>query len=148
MTAKPHAHISLITLGVADVGRSARFYETLGFVRKMRRTGDEVAFLQAGPVALACFGTEDLAKDAGLSGMPPNGGFRGAALAWNCPAESDVDIVVAAAVKAGGTCLKQPQKAFWGGYSGYFADPDGHVWEVAHNPQFPLSPEGQLSLPD
>lgn len=148
MTAKPHAHISLVTLGVSDVGRSARFYEELGFVRKMRRAGDDVAFLEAGGVVLACFGADDLAKDAGLSKMPRSDGFRGIALAWNCPTENDVDTVVAAAMKASGTLLKPPQKAFWGGYSGYFVDPDGHVWEVAHNSQFPLSPEGRPRLPD
>ncbi len=120
----------------------------LGFARKMRKAGNAVAFFEAGGVVLACFGTDDLAKDAGQAATPRRDGFRGVALAWNCPSESEVDAVVAAAAKAGGSCLKPPQKAFWGGYSGYFADPDGHVWEVAHNPQFPLSAEGRPSLPD
>ncbi|MBI4275580.1 MAG: VOC family protein [Rhizobiales bacterium] len=148
MAIKPHAHISLVTLGVSDVARSARFYEQLGFVRKFRRAGNDVAFFEAGGIVLACFGVDDLARDAGLPTMAAREGFRGAALAWNCVNENDVDAVVAAAVKAGGTCLKPPQKAFWGGHSGYFADPDGHVWEVAHNPQFPLTPEGTPRLPD
>ena len=146
--AKPHAHISLITLGVSDVARSARFYEELGFVRKMKQAGDAVAFLEAGGIVLSCFGADDLAKDAGLGPRAPESGFRGVSLAWNCPSEREVDAVVIMAVEAGGVCLKPPQKAFWGGYHGHFADPDGHVWEVAHNPQFPLTPDGRPQLPD
>jgi uncharacterized protein len=146
--AKPHAHISLITLGVSDVARSTRFYEELGFVRKMRGTGNEVAFLEAGGIVLSCWSADELAKDAGLGPRGTEDGFRGVALAWNCPSERDVDAVITMAAEAGGVCLKTPQKASWGGYHGHFADPDGHVWEVAHNPQFPLSPEGRPSLPD
>ncbi len=149
---KPHAHVSLITLGVSDIARSGRFYEALGFVRRMKQTGDAVVFLEAGGVVLACWGADDLVKDAGLNaGLSARGqesGFRGVALGWNCPSEQDVDAVIAMAVEAGGACLKSAQKAFWGGYHGYFADPDGHVWEIAHNPQFPLTPEGRPQLPD
>ncbi len=72
--------------------------------------------------------------------------FRGISLAWNCDTEADVDAVLATAVNAGGKLLKPAQKAFWGGYHGYFADPEGHLWEVAHNPHFPLSPDGKPSL--
>jgi predicted lactoylglutathione lyase len=144
---KPHAHISLITLGVSDVGRSSRFYEALGFVRKMKQTGNEVAFLEAGGIVLACWGAEALAAEAGFK-PPAAGSFRGVSIAWNCETEKDVETVVAMAVAAGGVCLKTPQRAVWGGFHGHFADPDGHVWEVAHNPQFPLSPDGKPSLPD
>ncbi|MGE3149477.1 MAG: VOC family protein [Pseudorhodoplanes sp.] len=145
---KPHAHISLITLGVSDVGRSASFYEALGFIRKMRQTGNDVAFLEAGGIVLSCWDAARLAEDAGLTASAPGDGFRGFALAWNCRSEGDVDAVVLMAVEAGGVCLKPPQKAFWGGYHGHFADPDGHVWEVAYNPQFPLTADGRPQLPD
>ena len=116
-------------------------------MRKMKQTGDEVAFLEAGGIVLACWGADDLAKDAGL-GAREGDGFRGIALAWNCPTERAVDAVITMAVEAGGICLKPPQKASWGGYHGHFADPDGHVWEVAHNPQFPLTADGRPQLPD
>ena len=145
---KPHAHISLITLGVSDIPRSARFYEALGFVRKVEAAGDDIAFLEAGGVVLACWGADQLAQDAGVNPGTDVSGFRGVTLAWNCPSEAEVDTVIAMAVEAGGTCLKPAQKAFFGGYHGFFADPDAHVWEVAHNPHFPLSPEGRPQLPE
>jgi uncharacterized protein len=144
----PHAHISVVTLGVSDVARSSRFYEELGFIRKVRKTGDEVAFLEAGGVVLACWGEHELAKDSGAGAAPRPEDFRGIALAWNCASPEDVEVVIAVALKAGATCLKAPQNSFYGGYYAYFADPDGHVWEIAHNPQFPLTPEGRLQLPD
>jgi predicted lactoylglutathione lyase len=145
---KPHAHISLVTLGVADVGRSVRFYEALGFVRKALATGDDVAFFEAGGVVLALYGWDALAKDADLAPPPQREGYRGTAIAWNCQDEREVDAVIAAAIKAGAKPLDPPHKVFWGGYLGYFLDPDGHLWEAAHNPQFPLAADGRLSLPD
>ena len=143
----PHAHVSLITLGVSDVRRASRFYETLGFVRKMKGVGDDVAFFDAGGVVLSLFEADKLAQDAGVAAnaLPA---FRGLSLAWNCETPADVDGVLAAAASAGGRITKSAQKAFWGGYHGYVADPDGHLWEVAHNPQFPLSPDGKPALPD
>jgi catechol 2,3-dioxygenase-like lactoylglutathione lyase family enzyme len=144
----PHAHVSLITLGVSDLRRTARFYESLGFVRKMKAAGDDVAFFEAGGVALSLFENDKLAADAALAPVAASPGFRGISLAWNCDTEADVDAVLAAAIHAGGKLLKPAQKAFWGGYHGYFADPEGHLWEVAHNPHFPLSPDGKPSLPD
>jgi catechol 2,3-dioxygenase-like lactoylglutathione lyase family enzyme len=144
----PHAHISLITLGVSDLRRMARFYESLGFVRKMKAAGDDVAFFDAGGVALSLFESEKLAADAALAPETTLPAFRGISLAWNCDTEADVDKVLAAATSAGGKLLKPAQKAFWGGYHGYFADPEGHLWEVAHNPHFPLSPDGKPTLPD
>ncbi len=144
----PHAHVSLITLGVADIARSARFYEALGFSRKARGSGDDVAFFEAGGVVLALYGWDALADDAKLARTAPAFGYRGAALAWNCPDEGSVEGVIAAAAKAGGTRVKPATRAFWGGYSGYFADPDGHLWEVAHNPHFELAADGRLTLPE
>jgi catechol 2,3-dioxygenase-like lactoylglutathione lyase family enzyme len=118
-----HAHISLITLGVADIGRAAQFYERLGFRRKMRKQ-DGVAFFEAGPIALSLYGKDALAADADLDAEKA-AGFRATSLAWNCPDEGTVDAVLALAAKSGGTLLKQGHKIFWGGYVGFFEDPDG-----------------------
>ncbi len=144
----PHAHVSLITLGVSDLRRTARFYERLGFVRKMKAAGDDVAFFDAGGIALSLFENDKLAADAALAPERAWPAFRGMSLAWNCQTEAEVDEVLALAIDAGGTLLKPAQKAFWGGYHGYFTDPEGHLWEVAHNPHFPLSPDGKPSLPE
>ncbi len=144
----PHAHVSLITLGVSDLRRTAQFYERLGFVRRMKASGDDVAFFDAGGVALSLFENDKLAADAALKPGPALPAFRGMSLAWNCETQAEVDEVLAMAVEAGGTLLKPAQKAFWGGYHGYFTDPAGHLWEVAHNPHFPLSPDGKPGLPD
>jgi catechol 2,3-dioxygenase-like lactoylglutathione lyase family enzyme len=144
----PRAHVSLITLGVSDLRRTERFYESLGFVRKMKAAGEDVAFFDAGGIALSLFENDKLAADAALTTGPSLPAFRGMSLAWNCETEAKVDEVLAIAVEAGGTLLKPAQKAFWGGYHGYFTDPEGHLWEVAHNPHFPLSPDGKPSLPE
>jgi uncharacterized glyoxalase superfamily protein PhnB len=90
---------------------------------------------------------EELAKDA-MAEAGPAPAFRGVALAWNCRSESDVDAAIERARRAGGSVPKPPEKTAWGGYAGYFADPDGHLWEVAYNPGFPLTPDGRLTLPD
>jgi len=137
--------VSLITLGVADLARSREFYERLGWRRSMPGT-EGIVFFQAGGMALALFPRSALAKDAGV---PPEGqGFRGMTLAYNTRSREDVDTLLAEAQAAGGTLLKPAQEAFWGGYSGYFADPDGFLWEVAWNPAFPLAGDGSLRLPD
>jgi catechol 2,3-dioxygenase-like lactoylglutathione lyase family enzyme len=136
--------ISLITLGVGDLSRAKAFYQQLGF-RLSSVGGDEVVFLQAGPVALCLFPRESLACDADV---PAEGsGFRGIAIAHNVREKDQVDAVLAEAVTAGGRTVKPAHDASWGGRSGYFADPDGHLWEVAWNPHFPLGPDGALSLP-
>jgi len=129
--------ISLITLGVGDVAAAARFYEEgLGLPR--RESPPDVAFFPLAGTWLALYGRAALAEDAGL---PAEGsGFRGVALAHNVASEAEVDAVFEQAVAAGGSLVKRPQRAFWGGYSGYFADPDGHLWEVAHNPHFWVGP--------
>ena len=136
--------ISFITLGVADVGESRRFYERLGW-KAAGSSGDEVAFFQVGPMVLALYGREALAKDAGV----PAGeaGFFGVALAHNVREREDVDAVLLEAQGAGARILKQGADTFWGGYAGYFADLDGHPWEVAWNPGFGLGEDGRVVLP-
>lgn len=137
--------ISLITLGVRDVARARAFYEDLGFVASSA-SNDDVAFFRAGGVALGLFGWDPLADDAGV---PPAGdGFRGVTLAHNVRSKEDVAPVLAAAQAAGGRIVTPAHDVFWGGHNGYFADPDGHLWEVAFNPFFPLDGAGVLHLPD
>ncbi|AWI74740.1 glyoxalase [Parazoarcus communis] len=123
--------ISMITLGVRDIAASVEFYEKgLGFPRL--ESPPSVAFFKLNGTWLGLYGREALAEDAQV---PADGsGFSGFALAHNVSSEKEVDGVIARAVKAGATLTKKPQKVFWGGYSGYFKDPDGHLWEVAHNP--------------
>ena len=135
---------TLITLGVSDVERAARFYATLGVKRGVKAAKD-VAFFAAGGVVLSLYGRDDLAKDAGVENSLP--GFSGVSLAFNVENETSVEKVLEAAVAAGGRIIKPAQRAFWGGYSGYFADPDGHLWEVAHNPGFLLDEKGLILLP-
>jgi predicted lactoylglutathione lyase len=142
----PQAILSLVTLGVSDLKRSIEFYEALGFQRKARGA-QGVGFFQAGASAFGVWPFVELAKDANVKADAPPA-FRGVALAWKCRSESEVDAAVEKARVAGGSVPKPPQKTFWGGYAGYFADPDGHLWEVAHNPGFPLTPDGRLTFPD
>ena len=144
---EPDAHLSLVTLGVSNLKRSIGFYEALGFHRKAQ-AAEGVGFFQAGACAIAVFPSEELAKDANLAfeGMAET--FRGVALAWNCHSKTDVNAVIKRAARAGAVIRKPAQDAFWGGYSGYFSDLDGHLWEVAYNPHFPMDDEGRLSLPD
>ena len=137
--------ISLITLGVSDVQRSTAFYEKLGW-RKSSASQDAVTFIQLKGTVLGLFSRESLAEDAGV----PNGepGFSGVTLAHNVSSPAGVDAVIKFAVSCGATLVKAPQKVVWGGYSGYIADPDGHLWEVAHNPFFPMDEQGHVRLPD
>lgn len=125
--------ISMITLGVRDLTTAVEFYENgLGFPRM--ESPPEVAFFTLNGTWLGLYGREALAEDAQVSSE--GNGFGAFALAHNVGSEKEVDMVVAQAVAAGATLVKKPQKVFWGGYSGYFKDPDGHLWEVAHNPLF------------
>lgn len=137
--------LSIVTLGVADVAQARAFYERLGFAASP--AGNEsVAFFAAGGVVLALYGRTALAEDAHvMPGDPAT--FAGVTLAHNCRSEAEVDAVLAHAVRCGGQLRKPAQKVFWGGYSGYFSDPDGHLWEVAHNPFFPLDAMGGIALP-
>ena len=146
--AEPKPRLTAVTLGVRDFHASLRFYEALGFVRKLRSTGDEIAFFDAGGVVLALYRWDQLAQDAALEPIPFPAGFRGTTLAWNCGSRAEVDAAFARALSAGAGLLKAAQETSWGGYSGYFADPDGHPWEIVHVPGFAFSPAGQLQLPD
>ncbi len=136
--------VSFVTLGVGDVARARAFYDKLGF-RASSASNPEVVFYDAGGVVLALFGRSALAEDANVADSAP--GFSGVALAHNVAGEREVDQVLAEAVAAGARLVKKGQKAFWGGYTGYFADPDGHLWEVAFNPYFPLDAKGRVTLP-
>lgn len=137
--------ISLVTLGVADVEHSAGFYERLGWTRSSLSQGDIVFFSLKG-IALALFPRAKLAEDAGIADSAP--GFSGVTLAHNLDSEAAVDAAFDAAVKAGAKPVKRPEKVFWGGYSSYVADPDGHLWELAFNPFMPLDAEGHMAFPD
>lgn len=134
--------VSLITLGVADLARSRAFYAALGWV-----PGDEtegVCFFQLPGMALGLFPVDELAKDQGRARATL--GTGAITLAQNFASTEDVDTAYAEALAAGATDLKRPESVFWGGYSGYYADPDGHVWELAHNPFWQLAPDGTLTL--
>jgi catechol 2,3-dioxygenase-like lactoylglutathione lyase family enzyme len=136
--------ISLITLGVSDLNRSKAFYERLGWKRSAV-DAEGVAFFQVGGMVLSLFPREHLAEDAGLS--PEGSGFCGIALAYNTRSKEEVKEVLREAERAGARILKPAQDAFWGGYSGYFSDPDGYPWEVAWNPGFTIEPDGSIRLP-
>lgn len=135
--------ITLITLGVTDIAASRAFYGRLGWVEHSGTEG--VAFYQMHGALLGLFGREDLAKDQGRPGAML--GTGAITLAQNFATEAEVDAAFALAITAGSTVLKAPEKVFWGGYSGYWADPDGHVWEVAMNPFWTLADDGSLTLP-
>lgn len=135
--------LSLVTLGVHDIARSRAFYEAMGF-KASRQSEEAVTFFDAGGVVLALYGCAALAGDATVADSAP--GFSGVALAHNARSEADVDAVLKEAVSAGGKLIKPAGKVFWGGYSGYFADPDGHLWEVAYNPYFRLGADGRIAL--
>lgn len=138
--------LSLITLGVADLARSRRFYEQgLGWVPSAAGDNENVTFYQLGGIALALFGRALLAEDMRVKDTGK--GFGAIALAQNVRTREEVDQLIARAKEAGGSILHAAEDAPWGGYSGYFADPDGHPWEVAWNPHFTLAPDGSLKLP-
>ena len=136
--------ISLITLGVTNLDRSRNFYERLGWRRSMAEA-EGVVFFQAGGMVFSLFPREELAKDATIS--PDGSGFQGISLAYNARTREEVNAVLDEAVAAGATLLKPAQQAFWGGYSGYFSDPDGFLWEVAWNPAFHIAEDGSIQLP-
>ena len=136
--------VSLITLGVGDLRRARAFYEALGW---RGQEVQETVFFQAGPIVVTLWGRDALAADAGVEDAGP-GGFGGIALAHNVRTEAEVDAIVAAAEAAGARVTQRPRRTFYGGYAGVFADPDGHVWEIAHNPGFALADDGALELPD
>ena len=136
--------VSLITLGVADLARSRAFYEGL---RWTTRAGpdDDVVFFQAGGMILALWDRARLAED---SAVEDSGGWGGITLAYNTRSDAEVDEVIEQARAAGATIGREPDKTFWGGYSAVFIDPDGHPWEVAHNPGWPIQVDGSVKLPE
>ena len=138
--------LSLVTLGVRDLDRAHRFYAALGWRgQEVQRT----VFFQLGGMALVLWGRPELAADAGFPAADGDpGGFGGIALAQNVRSPAEVDDVLAAAETAGGTITRAAAETFYGGYAGYFLDPEGHGWEIAWNPGFPLNDDGSLTLPD
>lgn len=136
--------ISLVTLGVADLGRARRFYAALGW---HGQEVQETVFVQAGGLALVLWSREKLAADCGLDDDAP-AGFGGIVLAHNVRTRAAVDAIVTAAQRAGATVTREPGVTFYGGYAGVFTDPDGHPWEIACNPGFPLADDGSLTIPD
>jgi uncharacterized protein len=134
--------LSVVTLGVDDLARSVRFYEALGWQRA--NSGDDIAFFQLNGVVLSLFPRAHLAADATVA--DDGAGFRGVTLAYCTRNRDEVDAVMAQAEDAGARIVKPAQDVFWGGYSGYFADPDGHLWEIAWNPAWRLDKEGNVHL--
>ena len=136
--------LSFVTLGVADLARSRAFYRALGW-RESSGSQAAIAFYQAGSIVFALFQREALAEDANVA--PAGSGFPGFTLAHNVESEAAVASTLAEAVAAGATLVRAGEKVSWGGFRGYFADPDGFLWEVCHNPFFPLDAEGRVQLP-
>lgn len=138
------AHVSLITLGVDDLDRATSFYTALGWSPSSASVDGFVTFLRGGTVALSLFVREALVAEAGTALAPGPGTV---ALAVNLPDAEAVDDFVATAESHGAVITARPSHAEWGGYSGYLTDPDGHLWEVAHNPAWDLDPDGRVDLP-
>jgi predicted lactoylglutathione lyase len=144
----PAAKLTVITIGVRNVPKSGKFYEALGFRRKMRKTRDEIVFLDGVGLVIALWDWNKLADDAIVEGEPRPETFRGVTLAWNCATPEEVDAVFTKAIDVGARILRGPSKTDYGGYRGYFADPDDHVWEVVYAPGFGFDGEGRLTMPD
>ena len=139
------ARVSFVTLGVSDLDRATRFYQAFGWPLSSGSVPGDVSFFRTAGGLLALWGTNDLAADLGL---PPqaDAGFRATAVAMNLDSPAQVDEALATAAREGGTVLVPRRKTPWG-YQGYFADPDGHTWEVVYNPDFPIGPDGRPTLP-
>jgi hypothetical protein len=135
--------VSLVTLGVDDLGRAQAFYEAMGW-RTGAQPADDVVFFQAGGMVFGLWGREQLTED---STVADNGGYGGVALAYNARRREEVDAVIEEARAAGARIGREPAETFWGGYSGLFVDPDGHPWEVAHNPHWTVADDGSVRLP-
>jgi hypothetical protein len=133
--------LSLVTLGVRDLARSRGFYEALGWRRA--NDSEDVVFFQAGGIVLGLWSRDELAHD---SGVEDTGGWGGITLAHNVRSPEEVDAVIAEAERAGATIPRHGAPTFWGGYSGVFVDPDGHPWEVAHNPGWTIRDDGSVDL--
>jgi predicted lactoylglutathione lyase len=135
--------LSLITLGVSDLGRARAFYETLGWTTRADPS-DDVVFFQSGGMIVALWDRGRLAED---SAVPDGGGWGGVTLAHNVRSPGEVDAVLSEAEAAGATISRPAAETFWGGYGGVFVDPDGHPWEIAHNPHWTIEPDGSIRLP-
>ncbi len=136
--------VSLITLGVADVRRARAFYERLGW---HGQEVEETVFFQAGGIALVLWGRDKLARDCAITDGPASG-FSGVTLAHNVRSEAEVDDLIATAERVGATVTRPPAETFYGGYAGVFTDLDGHAWEIAYNPGFPLAADGSITVPE
>jgi predicted lactoylglutathione lyase len=136
--------LSLVTLGVSDLERARRFYQALGWSTGADE-GADVVFFQAGCMVVALWDRAQLAED---SAVTDPGGWGGVTLAYNTRSTEEVDGVIESVRKAGGTIGREPAETFWGGYSGVFIDPEGHPWEVAHNPRWTIEDDGSVTLPE
>lgn len=136
--------VSLISFAVADLDKSVAFYEQLGWTRSFE-AAEGIAFFQIGGLAFSLYPRDSMARDIGV---PAEGsGFAGFALAHNTRSQDEVDSVLKEVEQAGGRIVRAAAEQFWGGYAGCFADLDGHLWEVAWNPHFPIADDGSISLP-
>lgn len=137
--------LSLVTLGVDDLERAIRFYEDVLGWRKIPDCPPTIGFFDMGSIAFSLYPNSEMVKECGeeLTPLPPHRGF---ALAYNARSEAEVDELFAHLKSNDATILKEPEKVFWGGYSGYFADPDGHKWEVAHNPFWTIESDGRVNM--
>jgi catechol 2,3-dioxygenase-like lactoylglutathione lyase family enzyme len=145
---EPVARLTMVTLGVSNMRASIAFYEALGFSRRFKATGEVVAFFDTGGTAIGLFPWDQLAKDVTLPESPRPQAFRGMTLAWNCRTREEVDRVLDFAVSKGGSLLKPAHETDYGGYSGYFADPDNHPWEVVVAPGIDVGEDRRVHLPD
>ncbi|MDQ4018701.1 MAG: VOC family protein [Actinomycetota bacterium] len=136
--------VSLVTLGVRNLGRARRFYEALGWTTRAA-PDDDVVFFRATGLVLAIWDRTRLAEDSGVTDAD---GWGGVTLAHNVRSPEEVDAVVEEARTAGARIAREPGATFWGGYSGIFVDPEGHPWEVAYNPRWTVEPDGSIRLPD
>jgi len=144
----PVPRFTVITLGVADMRASIAFYEALGFARKLSATGETVAFFDTGATVIGLFPWHELAADAALPEHPRPTAFRGVTLAWNCRTPEDVDAVMEFAISRGAKLLRRAEATDYGGYRGYFTDPDGHAWEAVVAPGIEVGDDRRVHLPD
>jgi len=144
----PVPRLTVITLGVSDMRASIAFYQALGFARKIRATGEAVAFFDTGGTVIGLFPWNQLAQDVTLPGNPRPKSFRGITLAWNCASREEVETVLDFAISKGASLLKPAHETDYGGYSGYFGDPDNHPWEVVVAPGIEVGEDRRVHLPD
>jgi catechol 2,3-dioxygenase-like lactoylglutathione lyase family enzyme len=147
MTSDVPANFSIVTLGVADVERAAAFYRSLGWEQR-GDLAEGITWFKTSGTWIGLFGHEALAEDAALEALPQDElpAYRGISLAINLASREAVDRAFERVVGIGGTIVKAPELLSWGGYSGYFTDPDGHLWEIAHNPGFPIDEHGRIEI--